>query len=234
MANVFLAAVLLSGILAISGCGLPLPGSGAYADGGGGGYPFYGGTQGYPVAPGIAEVYAQPVQPYYLPQPYAYSGATEVYTSQPDQAAPSGRWLDRRQHRQGERIQQGLASGRLTPPETSRLQMEQRPIRGAAGRMRADGTLSPQERARLNGMQQRGSQDMYRQKHNGVQAGPAAQQTRPTGTPPPMAKGHPAAQPKIAAAPRAATQPQTAAPPRAAAQPRANDHRASRTNGNAP
>jgi hypothetical protein len=248
MANVFLAAVLLSGILAVSGCGMPLPGSGAYGDGGGGygggGYPFYGGTQGYPVAPGIAEVYAQPVQPYYQPQPYAYSGTTEVYTSQPDQAvpqatggygaAPSGRWLDRRQHRQEERFRQGRASGQLTPPEARRLQHEQRRIQGAEGRMQADGNLGPRERARLNGMQQRGSQDIYRQRHNGVQAGPTAQQTRPTGTAPPMAQVRPAAQPKIAAAPRAAAQRQTAAPPRAAVQPRATGTRATRTNVNAP
>ena len=45
--------------------------------------------------------------------------------------------------------------------------------------MRADGNLSPQERTRLNTMQNRGSQDINRMRHNGVQPG-ATVQPRPT------------------------------------------------------
>jgi len=157
MANVLLAAALLSGILAVSGCVGPLPGIGGYGYGGGGGYPSYGGGQPYPYDPGAGGGYAQPVQPYYQPQPYAYSGAPGVYVYPPAQPVPQaagehasalpGRWIDRRQQ------------GR---------------IRGAEGRMRADGNLSPQERARLNAMQQRSSQAIYRQRHNGVKPGPTA------------------------------------------------------------
>jgi hypothetical protein len=222
MANVFFAAVLLSGILAVSGCAGPLNGIGALASALGS-IPSYGGGQAYPYAPGVAGGYAQPVQPYYQPQPYAYSGPTEVYPYQPGQPVPqvtgeyaspsSGHWA-RRQQRQEERMQQGLASGQLTPQEARRLQHEQRRIQGAEGRMRADGNLSPRERTRLNTMQQRSSQDIYRLRHNGVQAGPTA---------PPTAQVGPAAQPRMAAPSRAA------APQRAAAQPRA-----SRPNGNAP
>ena len=99
MANVFLAAALLSGILAVSGCVGPLPGIGAYGYGGGGGYPSYGGGQAYPYDPGVGGGYAQPVQPYYQPQPYAYSGNPEVYaTSRPSRfpRQPGGTRLRRR------------------------------------------------------------------------------------------------------------------------------------------
>jgi hypothetical protein len=229
MANVFLAAALLSGILAVSGCAGPLPGIGGYGYGGGGGYPSYGGGQSYPYDPGVGGGYAQPVQPYYQPQPYAYSGAPEVYVYQPAQPVPQatrehssalpGRWIDRRQQRQEDRIRQGQASGQLTPREARRLQNEQAHIRGAEGRMRADGNLSPQERARLNAMQQRSSQDIYRQRHNGVQPGPTAQ-PRPTGPARPTAQLRPAGQPQAAMQPQAAVQPRATAQPRAAAQPR--------------
>jgi len=230
VSNVFLAAALLSGILAVSGCAGLVPGLGALGSAGGG-YPSSGGAQAYPYDSGVGGGYAQPVQPYYQPQPYAYSGNPGVYAYQPaepvpqatggNSAAPPGRWLDRRQPRQEDRIQQGLASGQLTPREARRLQNEQARIRGAEGRMRADGNLSPQERARLNAMQQKSSQDIYRLRHNGVQPGPTAQ-SRPTGPAPPMAQVSPAGQPRAAMQPRAAVQPRAAGQPRATAQPRSN------------
>ena len=230
MANVFLAAALLSGILAVSGCAGLVPGMEALGSAGGG-YPSNGGPQAYPYDAGVGGGYAQPVQPYYQPQPYAYSGNPGVYAYQPAEpipqatggytAAPPGRWLDRRQQRQEDRIQQGLASGQLTPREARRLQNEQARIRGAERRMRADGNLSPQERARLNAMQQKSSQDIYRLRHNGVQPGPTAQ-SRPTGPARPMAQVRPAGQP------RAAVQ------PRAAGQPRSNSGRPARNNEGAP
>ena len=195
-----------------------------------------GGAKHTPYAPGVAGGYAQPVQPYYYSQPpYAYSGPTEVYPyqpGQPSQPAPqvtgeyaspsSGRWA-RRQQRQEERMQQGLASGQLTPQEARRLQHEQRRIQGTAGRMSGDGNLSPRERGRLNTMQQRSSQDIYRLRHNGVQAGPTAHQARPTRTAPPLAQIHPAAQPRMAAPHQAV------APQQGEAQPRPNGNRASHT-----
>ena len=229
MANVFFAAALLSGILAVSGCVGPLPNIGGLLGGGGGGYPSYGGTQSYPYDPGAGGGYAQPVQPYYQPQPYAYSGTPEVYGYQPAQpvpqvtegyaTSPPGRWIDRRQHNQQDRIRQGRASGQLTPQEARRLQMEQGRIRGAEGRMRADGNLSPQERTRLNGMQNRASQDIYRQRHNGVQPGPTVQ-SRPTRPAPHTAQMLPGGPP------------QAPAQPRAAAQPRSNSGRPARPDAN--
>jgi len=230
MANVFLAATLLSSILAVSGCAGLVPALGALGSLGGG-YPSSGGgQQASPYDPGQGQGYAQPVQPYYRPQPYAYSGNPGVYYQQAQPvpqvtqgyttAAPSGRWVDRRQQRQQDRIQQGQASGQLTPREARRLQNEQGRIRGAEGRMRADGNLSPQERARLNTMQNRGSQDINRLRHNGVQPGPAVQ-ARPTGPGRPTAELRPAGQP------------QAAAQPRVEAQPRANGGRPARNDGSA-
>ena len=226
MANVFFAAVLLSGILAVSGCAGLIPGLEALGSGGGG-YPSYGGAQAYPYDPGQGGGYAQPVQPYYLPQPYAYSGNPGVYYQQVPPAtqgyatAPSGRWVDRRQQHQQDRIHQGQAAGQLTPREARRLHNEQTRIRGAEGRMRADGNLSPQERARLNTMQNRGSQDINRLRHNGVQPGPTVQ-------PRPTRPGQPGVELRTGAQPRTTVQ------PRVAAQPRANGGRPARHDGNAP
>ena len=219
MANVWLAAVLLSGILAVSGCAGLVPGLEALGSAGGG-YPSYGGNQAYPYDPGQGGGYAQPVQPYYQPQPYAYAGNPEVYYQPAPQeteggtTAPSGHWIDRRQHRQADRIHQGRASGQLTPREARRLHNEQAYIRGAEGRMRAEGHPSPQEQARLNAMQQRSSQDINRLRHNRVQPGPRVQ-ARPAGPGRPMAQVRPAA------------------PPRAAAQPRYNGGRPARPDGRA-
>ena len=108
MANVFLAAALLSSILAVSGCmGGLLPNLGALGTALGGypsqgGYPAYGGGQPYPYNPGAGGGYAQPGQPYYQPQPYAYSGSgnPEIYYQPTPQASPGytapspDRWTD--------------------------------------------------------------------------------------------------------------------------------------------
>jgi hypothetical protein len=228
MANICFAAVLLSGILAVSGCAGLIPGLEALGAGGGG-YPSYGGGQAYPYDPGQGGGYAQQVQPYYQPQPSPYSGNPGgVYYQQVpqapqgyDTAAPSGRWADRGQQRQQDRIYQGQASGQLTPREARRWQNEPGRIRGAERRMRADGNLSPQERTRLNTMQNRGSQDINRMRHNGVQPGPAVQ-------PRPTRPGQPGAELHSAAQSRATVQ------PRVAAQPRTNGGRPTRLDGSAP
>jgi hypothetical protein len=213
----------------VSGCAGLIPGSEAYENGGGGGYPVYGAAQAYPGDAGVGGGYAQPVQPYYQPQSYAYSGDPGVYAYQPAPpvppaaagyaSPPPGRWLDRRQPGREDRIRPGLAAGQLTPREARRLQNEPGRIRGAAGRMRGDGNQGPQERPRLNGIQPRSSQDMYRLRHNGVQPGPTAH-SRPTGPPRPTAQMRPGGQPRTAVPPQATVQPRGTAQPRAAAQPR--------------
>ena len=81
MSNVFLAAALLSGILAVSGCALA-------------GRGWAGGVIRPMAMPRPTpmtrerEGYAQPVQPYYQPQVYAYSGNPEVYAYPPAEPVP--------------------------------------------------------------------------------------------------------------------------------------------------
>jgi hypothetical protein len=109
----------------------------------------------------------------------------------------------------------------LPPGEARRLHHEPARVRGAEGRMRADGNPNHPERARLHTMPNRRSQDMNRQRYNGVQPGPRVQ-------PQPTRPGRPAADMRTGAQPRTTVQ------PRVAAQPRPNGGRPARHDGNAP
>lgn len=73
---------------------------------------------------------------------------------------------DAREWRQHERIQQGVRSGELTRPEAMRLRADQRHVRRVERRTKADGNVTPAERARLQNMQNRESARIYRLKHN--------------------------------------------------------------------
>ncbi len=75
--------------------------------------------------------------------------------------------VDRREARQQARIGHGVESGRLTPGETIRLENGQRRVYRAERNAKADGHVSPAERARLNRMQNRQSRRIHRLKHNG-------------------------------------------------------------------
>lgn len=74
--------------------------------------------------------------------------------------------VDLRQSRQEQRIQQGVASGQLTPRETQRLEREQAAISKTEANAKADGTVTPQERKKLHRMQDRASKDIHHQKHD--------------------------------------------------------------------
>ncbi|MGO9579464.1 MAG: hypothetical protein ACLP2P_08635 [Desulfobaccales bacterium] len=74
--------------------------------------------------------------------------------------------FNQREGYQQQRIQQGIESGALTQGEARNLEKEQGRIERAEDRMKADGHLSPWERQRLNQMQNRASQDIYRLEHN--------------------------------------------------------------------
>lgn len=212
MASIIGLVVLFLATLTLGGCaGLPnlaglLNGQGSgYGNGYGGSYgqPYgqpYGAPMGVPVPmdPGYATaapagVYAPQPQPYYAPQqPYAdnYNGANVYAPAQP--GPMGGPWVDQRERDQAARIHQGLRDGSLTPREAQRLQAEQRHLRGAEGRMRADGNLNPNERARLNGMQNRANQDIYGARHNGVVQPSAAGPRYGNG---PAGPGHPMVRP---------------------------------------
>jgi hypothetical protein len=68
--------------------------------------------------------------------------------------------------RQDARIDQGVASGALTPRETQRLESEQDVIARTRGRALADGSMTPSEARRITWEQNRASRDIYRLKHN--------------------------------------------------------------------
>ena len=83
----------------------------------------------------------------------------------------SAAWAERsniREHRQTQRIRQGIRSGEITRPEVRRLKNEQGRIDRAYHRASADGHLNGRERQRLNNMQNRASRHIYRAKHNPV------------------------------------------------------------------
>src|SRR5262245_56285579 len=82
-------------------------------------------------------------------------------------AQSRGRGINAREHRQQERIGQGVRSGELTNRETLRLEREQLRIERQEDRFRASGDgLSQRERARLEHELNRSSRDIYRQKHD--------------------------------------------------------------------
>ena len=71
-----------------------------------------------------------------------------------------------RQENQQARIAEGVKSGELTKREAARLHAEQRTIRAEKRMAKADGKVTPAERAKLRRDQNRASADIYRQKHD--------------------------------------------------------------------
>jgi hypothetical protein len=74
--------------------------------------------------------------------------------------------IDRREARQHARIRQGVRSGELTPGEAARLRQGQRHVDRMEDRAKADGVVTPRERARITRAQDRQSRRIYRLKHN--------------------------------------------------------------------
>lgn len=74
--------------------------------------------------------------------------------------------VEQRMQNQEQRIDQGVASGALTPRETGRLEAQQAKIAQDAERMKADGRLTKAERAKLTREQNRANRAIYRKKHN--------------------------------------------------------------------
>jgi len=74
--------------------------------------------------------------------------------------------VDRREARQQARIAQGVRSGRLTPGEAARLEHGQARVDRVEDRAKADGVVTPRERARLARAQNHQSRRIHRLKHN--------------------------------------------------------------------
>ena len=75
-----------------------------------------------------------------------------------------------RQQSQNARINQGVASGQLTPNETAKLRAQQRAIKAEKKAFKADGKVTAAERAKLRADQNRASRNIYNKKHNAKKA----------------------------------------------------------------
>jgi hypothetical protein len=76
-------------------------------------------------------------------------GAYQQGSGQAQQGGTYTPGVDRAQQAIGARIQQGLASGQITPPEAQALYQREREIIARENRFKADGHLSHQERQQL-------------------------------------------------------------------------------------
>lgn len=94
------------------------------------------------------------------------AGMATLWMSTSAQASPLDPGVNVRQHHQQQRIGQGVRSGELTPAEARRLEREQRHIRREERRYKADGTLTPAERADLQHDLNRASRHIYNEKHD--------------------------------------------------------------------
>lgn len=81
-------------------------------------------------------------------------------------AAASMPRVDQRQQKQEQRIDQGVASGQLTPHEARKLQRHQAQIDKAENKALADGTVTQKEKAKLHAMQDGASKGIHHQKHD--------------------------------------------------------------------
>jgi Spy/CpxP family protein refolding chaperone len=77
------------------------------------------------------------------------------------------RGINGREHREQQRINQGIRSGELTRREARQVESGLARIRIDERFARADGHLTPRERARLQRELDRESRSIYRQKHDG-------------------------------------------------------------------
>ena len=78
--------------------------------------------------------------------------------------------IDQRQDYQQDRIEHGIRDGQITSSEARRLEQGERAIDRAQARARADGVVTPQERARIDRMTDREGREIYRQSHDRQQA----------------------------------------------------------------
>ncbi len=74
--------------------------------------------------------------------------------------------IDQRQEKQEARIEQGSASGQLTPAEQKRLEAQQKHIQKIEDKATVDGIMTGKEKARIARAQNRSHRKIYRKKHN--------------------------------------------------------------------
>jgi len=72
-----------------------------------------------------------------------------------------------REHHQRARLNQGVASGQLTPREAARMRGREAGLTAQRRADRSDGVVTSQERHDLRQTENRNSRAIYRQKHDG-------------------------------------------------------------------
>ena len=82
--------------------------------------------------------------------------------------------LDAREANQKRRIEQGKASGQLTPKEAAQLEKREAKLEAHEQAAKADGKVTPAERRRLQREADRNSRAIYRQKHDKQKTAPAS------------------------------------------------------------
>ena len=82
-------------------------------------------------------------------------------------------WIDQRQKNQAQRVEQGVQSGALTRRETRTLEARQKKFAKDEAAAKADGVVTPAERAKLRREERRTSRAIFRKKHNARVAPPA-------------------------------------------------------------
>jgi len=80
--------------------------------------------------------------------------------------------INHREYREQKRIGEGIRSGELTRREARRLESGMARIRVDERFARADGVVTPRERARLQRELNHESRSIYRQKHDGQDRNP--------------------------------------------------------------
>jgi hypothetical protein len=74
--------------------------------------------------------------------------------------------VNARQKNQKERIKDGVQNGELTKAEAEKLRAQQANIRQAEAKAKADGTVTAEERAKLDAKQDKASTRIYNNKHD--------------------------------------------------------------------
>ncbi len=88
-------------------------------------------------------------------------------------AGPAVQETTQRDVNQQERIEQGLQSGQLSTKEAGQLERQQSRIDQTEARdIKRDGKLTAADQAKINGMQNRASANIYDDKHNAVTGNP--------------------------------------------------------------
>lgn len=89
-------------------------------------------------------------------------------------AQPATPHLDKREARQQQRIDQGVASGQLTANETNRLDKREAKLAADEAAAKSDGKVTRAERRKLQREANRDSRAIRRQKHDAQTAATAA------------------------------------------------------------